>query len=140
MSQADSVNRLVGFDLTVPMDKPAPGSPGMIFGVTEMVTFLNEWSSKWAFQCEQGANSADPDGLGGYKHFQVRLHLIKKDREGSLVAKTLNKDQAGFLPPGSHWSITSKTVHAAKKFNYVLKADSRMPGDKEIVGLYARST
>ena len=113
---------IVGYDLTVPMGKPVPGMPGdsVIFGKDAMRSFLKERANKWAFQAERSES--------GFEHFQVRLHLIKKDRFNTLVFKTCNKDEPGFLPRGSHWSPTTTGVHLASKFNYVVKADTRIDG------------
>lgn len=97
-----------GFDLTVPKSES--------WGKNEMMSFLVEWSKKWAFQEEVGEQT-------GYKHYQVRMSLFTKKRMSEIISMT--KD---LLPRGHHWSITSAITHKGQNFNYVMKADSRVEG------------
>lgn len=80
--------------------------------VGEIKQCLDEWAKKWIFQKELGAS--------GYLHYQVRLSLFKKQRMGPLGNKIKHTIIAG------HLSLTSN--EGAKKFNYVMKADTRVEG------------
>ena len=78
--------------------------------------FLHEWAKKYVFQIEQGDT--------GYRHYQCRLHLIKKRRLSDIVKATTK-----YWPGHSrHWSITSSDVHSGTDFDYVMKADTRVDG------------
>lgn len=85
----------------------------------QVIAFLTEWAKKWVFQKEVAAS--------GYEHFQIRLSLLgNKHRLNEMVALTKH-----YWPEGEsvHWSPTSKTVHEGQNFNYVMKADTRAPGE-----------
>jgi len=99
-------NLVVGYDFTISCEKMPD--------LNEVVVALNQWFKKWVFQKEKGES--------GYLHWQGRGSLIKAKREKELAA------QAKAYFPGVHWSITSTGVHEGQKFNYVMKADTRVEG------------
>ena len=77
-----------------------------------MIKHLNEWAKKWAFQLEKCPTT---DRL----HLQGRMSLIKKLRPDELIAQC--DWRADFRP-------TCSTVHKGCKFNYVMKAQTRVEG------------
>lgn len=102
-------NQVTGYDLTLSAAN---------ISIPQVIEFLHEWAKKWVFQLEEG-------GTTGYRHYQVRLHLIVKRRLNEIIAQT-----AHLWPDGTskRWSITSDTVHKGQNFNYVMKADTRVDG------------
>jgi len=95
------------FDCTVKQDE--------FTDYREVAEALRTIAKKWVFQLEQGEET-------GYRHWQLRLSLIKKTRFAAFA-----KEVMPILP--GRWSPTSNTVHAAgNQFNYVLKEQTRIQG------------
>lgn len=86
--------------------------------------FCKDYFKHWAFQKERSSD--------GYVHWQGRGSLIKKRTFGAF--KVIAHDAIHDI----HITITSKETHlAGNKFNYVMKADTRIEGpwtseDKEM--------
>jgi hypothetical protein len=76
---------------------------------------LRPLAGAWVFQQERGSES-------GTLHFQVRLRLFHKLTKSAFIA--LIKDNVTLR--GAHLSKTSGVN--SKKFNYVMKLDSRVDG------------
>jgi hypothetical protein len=98
---------LIGYDLTISVEKST--TDHNIVGAV-----LNEWFKKFAFQKEKGEK--------GFIHWQVRGHLIKKKTVGAMNKITQEHFWKCKLLP------TCTKVHGGNKFNYVMKADSRLEG------------
>lgn len=79
----------------------------------DLVVRLQSWCKKYVFQLEKGEEN-------GYLHWQGRVSLHKKVRLVELIKQD-------FLPK-AHLSYTSKTTHEGNKFNYVMKAQTRVEG------------
>lgn len=99
------MNQLCTYDFTLPTHSNDRDN---------IIGHLKEWAKKWVFQ-EETSDS-------GYNHFQGRISLIKKLRMNELISKTRDV----FI--GCHWSITSSATHEGARFNYVMKADTRVAG------------
>lgn len=98
---------VVGFDLTISVTKSTEV-------YQEVAARLRQVFKEWAFQREVSET--------GYDHWQVRGKLFKpKSEKGAAHA-------FGELVWSGHWTITSATVHSAKCFNYIMKADTRKDG------------
>jgi len=79
---------------------------------TDLRKFLTENAKKFSYQLEKNGD--------GKLHWQIRLSLFKKKKKFQLLAT---------IPfANTNVSPTSSDVHAAKKFNYVMKADTRVDG------------
>jgi len=77
-----------------------------------LVTWLQTWCKKYAFQLEKTSN--------GKLHWQLRVCLQARKRKNELLK---------VLPfEGCDVSPTSRAVHAGQNFNYVMKGDSRVEG------------
>ncbi len=95
---------LVGWDITIPK-KDYPDR-------NDLFKLLAEWCKKWAVQVELGEEK-------NYLHYQCRVSLFKRKRRDEII------EQSGLT---GRWSPTTRGVHAKTKFNYVLKADTRVDG------------
>lgn len=98
---------ITGYDLTV--------KASLYADHIDLGNKLKQIANKFVFQLEKGE-------VSGYEHYQVRLRLIKKKRPNEAYI------QFADLIKGAHWSPTCKSVHQAKTFNYVMKADTRLEG------------
>lgn len=101
-------HQIVGVDVTI----PAQGEFARDFN--QAMTEINSWFKKFVFQLEEGEKT-------GYRHWQVRGHLIKRKRLSEL------KKLKDFFPH-CNFSVTSSEVHKGSDFNYVMKADSKVDG------------
>lgn len=101
--------KLAVWDLTIPT------SSGLedLTHVGLVKTALQEWAKKWVFQEEISTEKK-------YQHFQIRMSLHKREREGSLAYKLKETALKG------HLSATS--TKASASFDYVMKADTRTRG------------
>lgn len=99
------MGQVVGWDITIPMDK---------IDKIALMAKMTEYCAKWVFQGEQGEKT-------GYKHWQCRVHLHKKITKAGLLS-----DICPHFP--GNWSITSNNTHKKNKFNYVMKAQTRIEG------------
>lgn len=98
----------VGYDMTISCDKSTHDH-------NEIIDKLDEWFSKWVFQKEQGEET-------DYVHWQIRGHLYKPKRVNDAV-RCLSPEYWN-----AHVSVTTSGVHHGNKFNYVMKADTRVEG------------
>lgn len=95
------------FDFT--LSEEYGGSPAAV------IEALRPFCKKYAFQLEQGSTT-------GFRHFQGRVSLISKKRQGEL-----RKFMAGIdILKHARWSVTS--TNAKGDEFYVLKAETRIDG------------
>lgn len=85
------------------------------FTVAEVRKSLDGWAKHYVFQEEKGDS--------GYEHYQGRMSLIKKRREGEIKAKFF---EAGGLLGEMTVSVTSNPCKTS--FSYVMKKDSFVAG------------
>lgn len=102
------MSAVVGYDFTI-----HAGHNDFGLDVHQVARHLTEWCKKWVFQLEVCPST-------GRDHFQGRVSLIKAKRVGELISQ---------IPLKADWRITSTGVHKTNNFNYVMKADTRKPGD-----------
>lgn len=95
---------LATFDLTIWKDQNPERDP--------IVKTLKEYAKKWVFQLEKNGE--------GKEHWQARISLFKKKRIAEF--RKMWPLAGTFITP------TCKTVHEAKNFNYMMKADTRVDG------------
>lgn len=84
--------------------------------VDDIKKALNELALKWVFQKEKGL-------LKGYIHYQGRLKLRTRQRQGTVEEYFLKSKLTGVKVSG-----TTKGVHQAGCFNYVMKIETRIEG------------
>lgn len=101
----ENESQVTGFDVTVSCQ---------YYDVNQVIGICKLWFKDWVFQKEKGSNTE-------YLHFQIRGRLFKKKRPNEL-----RKEPTFFQH--SHITPTSKNVHSANSFNYVLKEDTRVEG------------
>ena len=98
---------LAGYDVTISVEKSSAQ-------YVDVQARLKQVFKQWAFQREKTDD--------GYDHWQCRGKLFKPKSQAGCIK------QFGELLWFGHWSPTSKDVHSAKAFNYVMKADTRTEG------------
>lgn len=80
----------------------------------DLVIKLSVLCKNWVFQKEKGEQT-------DYLHYQCRVRIMKKQAPSAVLKEIAPKI-------GGHWSVTSTTVHDGKKFNYVMKEQTRVLG------------
>lgn len=83
-----------------------------------ITAFLEGYAKKWAFQKEKGAEN-------GFEHYQGRMSLIKKKREGELY-KAMR--EANLVFSGAAVRPTCGATFNDENLKYVLKQDTRIEG------------
>ena len=101
--------KVVGFDVTIWINEANQAETGDYQVVGKR---LAEVFKVFAFQKEQTAGLL----------YQCRGWTYKKMTQASFLR------EFGEMLWGGHVSITSNTVHSGRKFNYVMKADTRVEG------------
>lgn len=83
--------------------------------------FLPRVAKKWCFQTEKAPS--------GYVHYQIRLSLIKKKRQGELVAFLKScEDWWDAAQTGQSMNVSPTSNPGTKGFNYIMKDDTRIDG------------
>lgn len=98
-------NRLYVWDLTVKWKEEI--TP------THIINCLKSLAKKWGFQQEIGDT--------GYRHYQIRMSLIKKASESKVLSLIKDTDLAGHITP-----TTNETM--GDVYFYVTKLDTRLAG------------
>lgn len=99
------MSQIVGYDFTLKSEGNS---------VENVTAFLKEWCKQWVYQLEEGER--------GYRHYQGRVRLIKKQYVGVLQKKWQE------AMPGIHVSPTHGESFSKSDFMYVMKADTRVDG------------
>lgn len=109
------------FDVTLPADAVS---------VSAVKTSLKELAKTWTFQLEQGSET-------GYRHYQIRLSLFKKRRQGEAIKLFRSSSEIWdcLSPKNFRPTVTGNCT----TMSYVMKADTRIDGpwtDKDPEELY----
>ena len=96
--------QIVGYDITI--------SSKQALKKLDVELAISPFCKKWVFQRELSDS--------GYKHWQCRVHLVKRRTFAYVRAKMAAQKWCI-----GHWTITSKGVHEGNSFNYVMKADTK---------------
>lgn len=104
--------------------------PASVGSVSVVKTSLKELAKAWTFQLEQGSET-------GYLHYQIRLSLFKKRRQGEAIKlfRTSSLIWDCLSPMNFRPTVTGNCT----TMSYVMKADTRVEGpwtDKDPEELY----